>query len=395
MHGRCAGPAAGMSATWPGLRRSVLCCVPTRRQDRKLKEGFARLQQENEALRRQVAMLQKGGGGGMQLGAPHALGLGPGGSGRVSRMNVLGAEEGLMMRPSTALAPRWGVAQRWGAMVSAVECQASHRTPTARTAAGLAPAVPYQSQLSGFRFPPAMAGPSPSRAVHPDPSPISSMLGGGGGLGSGGTFGFDTPENPPLGVRQMHASGGSGGRLQLAGALGPPAGMGARDSRRAAMGFNAREWLSGRGLVSGAARWCPSQWSAVLCWLHMLHCTAPRMRLRLPQPLAAFLLRSQQPGHDGLNLIGSWRWSVRTKHHSGGGGFRAAGKRCQGRSREASKAAELTSHKQLRTAAVADSFLMHSVTCTMYLCVKCIHAGVVQLWLAASWSGGSAICTCR
>ncbi|KAL4439247.1 hypothetical protein ABPG77_004149 [Micractinium sp. CCAP 211/92] len=151
-------------------------------QDRKLKEGFARLQQENEALRRQLAMLHKGGGGGMQMGAAPALGLGAVGNGRVSRMNVLGADDGLMLRPGTALAPR---------------------------------------------------------APHPDPSPISSML-GGGGLGGGAAFGFDTPENPPMALRPMHASGGSGGgRLHLGGAMAPPPGVGARDSRRAALGFNA------------------------------------------------------------------------------------------------------------------------------------------------------------
>ncbi|KAL4428409.1 hypothetical protein ABPG75_002498 [Micractinium tetrahymenae] len=162
-------------------------------QDKKLKEGFARLQQENEALRRQLAALHKGA---MQMGMPPALGLGGGASGRVSRMNVLGAEDGLTLHPGTALA---------------------------------------------------------HRAVHPDPSPISSMLGGGGlGGGGGGAFGFDTPDNPPMAMRQMHTSGGSGGgRLQLAGALGPPAGMGARDSRRTAMGFNARERLGRKG--AGAA----------------------------------------------------------------------------------------------------------------------------------------------
>lgn len=69
------------------------------------------------------------------------------------------------------------------------------------------------------------------------------MLGGSGLGGGGGTFGFDTPENLPMAMRHMHTSGGSGGgRLHLAGAQGPPAGMGARDSRRAALGLNAREW---------------------------------------------------------------------------------------------------------------------------------------------------------
>lgn len=92
---------------------SVPMLHPDCRQDRKLKEGFARLQQENEALRRQLAMLHKGGGGGMQMGGPPTLGLGAGGNGRVSRMNVLGAEDGLMLRPGTALAPRWGGTQSW------------------------------------------------------------------------------------------------------------------------------------------------------------------------------------------------------------------------------------------------------------------------------------------
>lgn len=83
------------------------------RQDKKLKEGFARLQQENEALRAQLAQLA---GRGVPVSLPPALGGlqgmgGPSGRGLTSRMGVLGmeAEAGLGGggRPGTALAARW------------------------------------------------------------------------------------------------------------------------------------------------------------------------------------------------------------------------------------------------------------------------------------------------
>lgn len=118
---------------FPNALFSVACIEPTTilcRQDKKLKEGFARLQQENEALRGQLAQLA---GRGAPVALPPALGGlqglgGPSGGGRASRMGVLGmeAEHGLGGggRPGTALAARlmgWGWYHRWGGKVDALE----------------------------------------------------------------------------------------------------------------------------------------------------------------------------------------------------------------------------------------------------------------------------------
>lgn len=68
------------------------------RQDKKLKEGFALLQQENEQLRRQTGM-----GGGPASGMAAAM---SGGGLRASRGAMPGMEEGLHMRPATVLGHR-------------------------------------------------------------------------------------------------------------------------------------------------------------------------------------------------------------------------------------------------------------------------------------------------
>lgn len=65
-----------------------------RRQDKKLKEGFARLQQENEALRAQLAQLA---GRGAPVSLPPALG---------GLQGLCGPSGG---RPGTALAARCGM----------------------------------------------------------------------------------------------------------------------------------------------------------------------------------------------------------------------------------------------------------------------------------------------
>lgn len=123
---------------------------------------------------------------------------------------------------------------------------------------------------------------------------------GGGGLGGGAAFGFDTPENPPMALRPMHASGGSGGgRLHLGGAMAPPPGVGARDSRRAALGFNAREWGGGRekrGVCTakrapGVMRDARGLRCVSLPWAATTACCLPFV-----QPIAwARWLRSEQP----------------------------------------------------------------------------------------------------
>lgn len=116
---RCAQSAAPNSAS----TRLDPCgttspCRPTRacrRQDKKLKEGFARLQQENEFLRQQVARLSGGGSvnlpaslAGMGLGGGGGGGgPGGGGGGHAMRMGVAGMEDGLgRTRPGTALGMR-------------------------------------------------------------------------------------------------------------------------------------------------------------------------------------------------------------------------------------------------------------------------------------------------
>lgn len=70
--------------------------MPQCRQDKKLKEGFALLQQENEQLRHNTGM---GPSSGMPVGRS-------GGGPRASRGAMPGMEDGLCMRPATALGHR-------------------------------------------------------------------------------------------------------------------------------------------------------------------------------------------------------------------------------------------------------------------------------------------------
>lgn len=101
----------------------------------------------------------------------------------------------------------------------------------------------------------------------PDPSPLSSVrLGPSGGFGSGGAYGYDTPANQPVPVRQMHTSGSGAGRRHLSGGLGmgpptlglPGGGLSGRQSvqndKRASLGLMYQQqpgWgreLLGRGV---------------------------------------------------------------------------------------------------------------------------------------------------
>ncbi|KAI3428508.1 hypothetical protein D9Q98_007332 [Chlorella vulgaris] len=133
-------------------------------QDRKLKEGFAMIQKENEQLRRHIGVpaggggLSGGSGGGGGGGLAGMAGMAGASGGRNSGRAALGMDGGLGGRPGTAL----GV-----------------------------------------------------RLVAPDPSPVPSI--GLGTFGQAGGFAYETPDAMPLQPRQLMTHSGGGGRVSSGG----------------------------------------------------------------------------------------------------------------------------------------------------------------------------------
>ena len=266
---------------------------PWRRQDKKLKEGFARLQQENEALRQQLAQLA---GRGVPVSLPPAMGgLGGGGGGRASRIGVLGMEAdgglGGGVRPGTAIGVRCeGRGQGRGTADSRSEqlCRQLEHGP--------------DRMLSWFT--------PPCRNPPPDPSHLSSVrLGPGADFGApanggGGGFGYDTPANQPAALRQMHSGGRSG--------LGGGGGLGgsARVGRNMSGGMGSGGMGAG-GMASGGLLAAQLAMGGGGMGSHQALQNDRRQAMGLPGAPAFRCARECGVWEGGMGAwMGAWHWSA-------------------------------------------------------------------------------------
>jgi hypothetical protein len=110
----CLRSVASASGSTQLIRVCAAAVLPGCRQDRKLKEGFAMIQKENEQLRRHIGVpaggggLSGGSGGGGGGGLAGMAGMAGASGGRNSGRAALGMDGGLGGRPGTALGVRLG-----------------------------------------------------------------------------------------------------------------------------------------------------------------------------------------------------------------------------------------------------------------------------------------------